>query len=136
MTEIAVSPYLTIKGAKAAIAFYEKVFDAKCVSTMDAEDGERLMHATIMIKDNPIMLSDEFPEFGGYVGPDSKIGSSVAISITLDTASEVDRIYELALQNKATASHAPEDMFWGDRFCQLHDPFGHRWMLSAVLEKK
>ena len=131
MTKIAVSPYLTVKGAKAAIKFYGKIFDAKCSSVMEADDGERIMHATLMIQGNPVMLSDEFPEFDGEPGAEAGKGSPVAVSITLKSAEEVDRIYNLAIENGSLKSHAPEDMFWGDRFCQFYDPFGHRWMLLA-----
>ncbi len=134
MTKISVSPYLTVKGAKAAIKFYETVFDAKCSNVMDAEDGERVMHATLMIQDNPVMLSDEFPEFDSEPGAVPGKGSPVAVSITVDSPSEVDRIYGLAMENGSTKSFAPEDMFWGDRFCQFYDPFGHRWMLLAPID--
>ncbi len=128
-------PYLTVKGAKAAVAFYQKVFDAEITGQMDAEDGARLMHASLLINDGLVMLSDEFPEFGPDRAPNADHGSSVAISLTLETPSEVDRIYNLALENGATEHYAPEDMFWGDRFAQLIDPWHHRWMLVAALEK-
>ena len=136
MPEITVSPYLIVKGAKAAIEFYQKVLGATIVSVMDAEDGERVMHATLMIQDNPVMLSDEFPEFDSEPGAVPGNGSPVAVSITVSAPDEVDRIYKLAMENGSVKSHAPEDMFWGDRFCQFYDPFGHRWMLLAALEKK
>ncbi len=136
MTKITVSPYLTVKGAKTAIKFYEKVLDARCSSVMETEDGERIMHATLMIQDNPVMLSDEFPEFDGEPGAEAGKGSPVAVSITLSDPAEVDRIYTLAMENGSQKSHAPEDMFWGDRFCQFYDPFGHRWMLLAPVAEK
>ena len=130
---LSVSPYLTVKGGKAAIAYYEKVFGAKCSFQMPSEEegDDRLMHATLLIGNSSIMLSDEFPEFGPDLSPDLERGSPVALSLTLDKASEVDRIYELALAEGGASSSPPEDMFWGDRFCQIYDPFGHRWMLIA-----
>ena len=128
-------PYLTVKGAEAAIAYYESVLGFKCTYKMPAEDGERLMHATLRWNDNVMMLSDEFPEFGGFTGPDKESGSPVAISLRFDDPAEVDRIYTLALKKGGTNSQEPADMFWGDRCCQFYDPFGHRWMLAAPQSK-
>ncbi len=128
-----VTPYLTVNNAKAAIKFYEEVFDAQCTFKMDAEDGERLMHATLLLRGHPLNLSDEFPEFGGHSAPDMQVGSPVAIGVRFDDVTEIDRIYGLALEKGGKNSHPPEDMFWGDRFCQFYDPFGHRWMLTALL---
>jgi len=127
-----IEPYLTVKGAKAAIAWYEDVFDATCLATMDAEDGERLMHATLSIGGSMFMMSDEFEEFSPHLAPDMERGSPVAISLRLETAADVDRIYDLALEKGAKNSWPPEDMFWGDRFAQIYDPFGHRWMLVSA----
>lgn len=131
----AVSPYLTVSDAEEAISFYETVFGAKCTFRMPAEDGKRLMHASLLINGSHIMLSDEFPEYGGFVGPDKERGSPVAISLTLKSPDEVDRIYALALKHGGTESSPPEDMFWGDRFAQVIDIAGHRWMLACALGK-
>ena len=62
--------------------------------------------------------------------------SPVAVSLRLGEAGEVDRVHGLALENGATELQAPENMFWGDRFSQLTDPFGHRWMLVATVEEQ
>lgn len=130
------TPYLTVNGVKQAIEFYEAVFGATLAGHMMAEDGKRFMHASLEINGSSLMMSDEFPEFGGYVGPDMERGSPVAMSLRYDDPKDVDRIYNLALEKGATNSWPPEDMFWGDRFAQIVDPFGHRWMLVAILEKK
>lgn len=128
-----VSPYLTIDGAANAIEFYKKVFGAELLSQMTEDDGDRIMHATLKIRNSIVMLSDQFPEHGNYLGPDKERGSPVAISLRFDRAGDVDRTYAAALENGAKKSWAPEDMFWGDRFAQLVDPAGHRWMLVAKL---
>lgn len=128
-----ISPYLTVADGEAAIRFYETVFDARLSGKMMAEDGKRIMHATLIIFGEMVMLSEEFPEYGNYIGPDKERGSPVAVSLRLDSASEVDRIYDLALKNGGQKSAEPEDMFWGDRFAQLIDVAGHRWMLVAKL---
>lgn len=126
-----VAPYLTVNGAKKAIEFYKTVFNATQKGEMLAEDGERLMHASLEIQGGTVMLSDEFPEFGDDRGPEKGSVSPVAISIQLETPADVDRVYNLALSNGATSKWAPEDMFWGDRFAQLIDPWHHRWMLIS-----
>ncbi len=134
MGEVTVSPYLTVNNANGAIDWYERVLNAKCTFKLPAEDGKRLMHATLVIRDCPLMLSDEFPEFGGFSGPDLERGSPVAVSVSLEKAADVDRTFALALAEGGRESHPPEDMFWGDRFAQFYDPFGHRWMIRAPLE--
>ena len=131
-----VSPYLTVNGAKKAAEWYKDIFGAKILHTMDAEDGERLMHASLDIGGSSIMLSDEFPEWSNFTGPQKDPISPVAISITLDRPEEVDGIYKTAMEAGATSLWPPEDMFWGDRFCQIIDPFNHRWMLVARLPDK
>ncbi len=133
MAETSVSPYLTVKGAKDAIAFYQDVFEAEVTGTMDAEDGKRLMHASLIINGGLVMLSDEFPEFGGHQAPDPARESPVAIGLALSAPSEVDRIHDLCIEKGGKSSHAPEDMFWGDRFAQVICPWGHRWMMTAAL---
>ena len=134
MSQGGLTPYLTVKGAKEAIAWYERVFDATCLLTMPADDGKRLMHATLSIDGRELMLSDEFEEFGGYKAPSANVDSPVAISLILENAADVDRIHALCVKEGGTSREDPQDMFWGDRFCMIVDPFGHRWMLMASLE--
>ncbi|MEM7299984.1 MAG: VOC family protein [Pseudomonadota bacterium] len=126
-----VAPYLTVKGAKDAITWYQTVFDAEIRGTMPAENDDRLMHASLLINGGLVMLSDEFPEYSPYRGPTEETGSSVAVSLRFDLPDEVDRVYKLAVEQGASGHFGPETMFWGDRFAQLIDPFGHRWMLAA-----
>ncbi|MEL6967992.1 MAG: VOC family protein [Pseudomonadota bacterium] len=127
----AVSPYLTVRNAQSLLAFYKAVFDATVLSTMPAEDGVRLMHATISVHGTHIMLCDEFPEHGGDPAPDPDQGSPVALSLRLETSLDVDALYQKALDHGGKMHWEPSDMFWGDRFAQFIDPSGHRWMLVA-----
>jgi len=126
-------PYLTIADSDHAIAFYEAVFGAKVTHKMMAEDDKRIMHATLTIGDFHFMLSGEFPEFSNFSGPDPVRGSSVAVSLRLESPQEVDRIFAKALDHGGTQSAEPQNMFWGDRFAQIVDCAGHRWMLAAKL---
>ena len=133
LPEPSISAYLTVDGAEEAVAYYEKVFGMTCTFRMPAEDGKRLMHATLRRGNSVLMMSDIFPEFSPHPAPDKEAGSPVAISLLLDSPEDVDKMYDLALEEGGLSSWPPENMFWGDRFCQLYDPFGHRWMLVARL---
>ncbi len=124
-------PYLTVKGAVDAIAFYAKAFGAVETKRQLAEDGNRLMHASIAINGGTVMLADEFPERGGTPAAMPGKTSPVAVAITLDSAGEVDATFDRAIAAGAKGRRSPTDMFWGGRFAVVEDPFGHRWMLSA-----
>lgn len=128
-------PYLTVKGGAEAIAFYQKAFGATENTRMAAQDGKRLMHASLTIHGGTVMLSDEFPEHGGPPAPTLSNPAGVAVAVVLDTPAAVDEIYHQALAAGATRIMEPADMFWGDRFAMLFDPFGHRWMLTAPLKR-
>lgn len=126
-----VSPYLTLRDAAAAIEFYKRVFGAVEDGRHPAEDGRRILHATIRINGAPVMLSDEFPEHGGGQSPEALGDSPVAISLMLPSREDVDETHKRALENGAKSDMDPQDPFWGGRFAMLRDPFGHRWMLSS-----
>lgn len=126
-----VSPYLTMRDAAKAIDFYKRVFAAEETGRHLADDGKRLMHASLTINGGVVMLSDEFPEHGGDRSPEALGGSPVAISLLFGAADEVDATHKRALANGAASVMEPQQPFWGGRFAMLRDPFGHRWMLSA-----
>ena len=130
-----VSPYLTVEGAEEAIAHYQKAFGAKELFRHPAEDGTRLMHATLEINGSIVMLSDDFPEFMGTSAPDKARLSPVCISLRLEKPADVDKVHDQAVAAGGASKMAPENMFWGDRFAMLVDPFGHRWMLVSELAK-
>ena len=75
-----------------------------------------------------LMLNDEFPEFGGQLGPSATAGSSVALHIYLDN---VDQAFDRAVSAGATVKMPVMDQFWGDRYGVVIDPFGHRWSLAT-----
>ena len=130
------NPYLTVKGAADAIAFYQKAFGAKENTRMPAQDGKRLMHAEISINGGTVMLADEFPEYGGGSAHSKDHPSSVAVVIHYGTPAEVDAMFGRAVEAGCKAKMQPEDTFWDARFAMLSDPFGHSWMLNAPLPKK
>jgi PhnB protein len=135
----AITPYLTVKGAAEAIAFYQKAFGATENTRMPAQDGKRLMHACITIKHGAVMLSDEFPEYadcGAVSAPTPDRLAAVGVAIACDSPSDVDVTFARAIAAGCKETMAPHDAFWGARFAMLSDPFGHRWMLNAPLPPK
>jgi PhnB protein len=130
------SPYLTIKGADAAIALYQKAFGAKVRGRMAAEDGKRVMHADLAINGGTVLLCDEFPEHGGPPAPSAANPSPVAVTLQFAKPDQVDATFQRAVDAGCTATMEPSDTFWEARFAMLTDPFGHRWMLNAPLPAK
>lgn len=122
-------PCLTIDGAKAAIEFYKKAFAAEELSRADHEDGKRLMHAHIRINGSDVMMWDVFPEFGMAKDPPR----GVTVHIEVDDA---DKWWARAVAAGATVAMPIQDAFWGSRYGQLKDPFGHTWSIGSPLDKK
>jgi PhnB protein len=132
-----ITPYLTVKGAADAIAFYQKAFGAKeNTPRMPAQDGKRLMHAELAINGGTVMLSDEFLEHDGVPAPSKDRPAAVAVAIHYGTPAEVDATFRRAVEAGCKGTMEPQDTFWDARFAMLNDPFGHRWMLNAPLPKK
>jgi len=121
-----VTPHLICAGASEAIEFYKKAFNATETSRMPGPNG-RLMHAQIRIGDSPIMVVDEMPEHGA-LGPKSLNGSPVTIHLYVDDA---DAVAAQAIRVGAKSRMPVTDMFWGDRYGQIEDPFGHRWSIAT-----
>ncbi len=127
------TPHIQIgdKRAAEAIEFYTKAFGAVEQRRMLAEDGKRLMHAHVIINGASLMLHDEFPE---YVDPDAVDvagGSGLTLHLQVDDA---DAWFARAVAAGATASMPLENMFWGDRYGQVTDPFGYRWSIAHPLK--
>jgi PhnB protein len=123
-----VTPYLVIKGAAEAIEFYKKAFGAKEINRMPGPTGA-VMHAELKIGDSMLYLSEEMP--GMTKSPKTLGGSPVGIHLYVD---KVDDLFKQAVGAGATAKMALENMFWGDRFGKLTDPFGHEWSLAQHME--
>ncbi|SRR5579885_2460730 len=122
------APHLTVEGAAEAIEFYKRAFGAQELGRMPAPDGKRLMHAMLRIGDSPLMLVDDFPEYGGKGGPKKLGGTPVTLHLYVE---DCDAVYNQAVAAGATPVMPPADMFWGDRYAQLNDPFGHRWSIAT-----
>ena len=126
-----VTPHLVCAGAAEAIEFYKKAFNASETSRLPGPDG-KLMHAAIRIGDSAVMLVDEMPQHGTF-GPKALKGSSVIIHLYVNDA---DAFVKRAADAGAKVTMPVTEMFWGDRYGQLEDPFGHRWSMSTPLVGK
>jgi len=124
-----VTPHLTVKNCGEAIDFYKKAFGAEETMRMPGPNGT-VMHAELRIGDSPIMLNDEFPEMGAK-SPKTIGGSPVSIHLYV---ADVDGLFDRAVKAGAKATMPVADMFWGDRFGKLEDPFGHHWSLATHKE--
>jgi PhnB protein len=122
-----ITPHLTVRDANGAIEFYKKAFGAQVLNVAPGPGG-KVLHAAIKIGDSIVMLNDEFPEFGGQLGPSATAGSPIALHIYLDN---VDAAFERAVSAGATVKMPLMDQFWGDRYGVVTDPFGHRWSLAT-----
>ena len=127
----AVTPYLNVRNAQAAIEFYQKVFGATEVMRLVMPDG-RVGHAEIKIEGSIVMLADEFPEMG-LVSPLALGDRRSPVALHLYVA-HVDAIYKGALAAGAKSLREPTDQFYGDRDGQICDPFGHVWHIATHKE--
>jgi PhnB protein len=124
-----ITPHLVCEGAADAIEFYKKAFGAVETMRLPGPNG-RLMHAAVKIGDSTIMLADDFPEYGG-LGPKALKGSPVTLHMYV---TDTDAAYQKAIDAGATAKMPPADMFWGDRYGQVTDPFGHHWSIATHIK--
>jgi uncharacterized glyoxalase superfamily protein PhnB len=121
-----ITPHLVCHSAVDALLFYVKAFNAVEVGRLAGPDG-RLMHADLKIGDSHLMLVDEYPEHGS-LGPYALKGSPVTLHLYVE---DVDATMAQAADAGARITMPAADMFWGDRYGQLEDPFGHRWSVAT-----
>jgi PhnB protein len=122
----ALTPHLICAGAAAAIDFYKAAFGAVEKGRIPGPGGT-LMHAAVRIGDSTLMLVDEVPDWG-LRGPKTLKGSPVTIHLYVD---DVDATVARAVAAGAKVTMPVAEMFWGDRYGQLEDPFGHRWSVAT-----
>jgi len=129
-----VSPMLTVGDGAAAIDFYIKAFDAEELGRVPGPDGKKLYHAALRINGSLVMLNDDFPEMsdGKSLTPPALGGSPVSIHLTV---TDVDAKFQKAVDAGATVTMPLEDAFWGDRYGELVDPFGHRWSMGQPIRE-
>jgi len=123
------TPYLAVEDAARAIEFYKDAFGAEEIHRMPGPDGS-IAHAELQIGDSKVMLSDPFPQ-SNVRPPSERGGPTASVFMYVDDA---DAVFEQAQTAGATVSMPLEDMFWGDRFGSLTDPFGHVWSVATHIE--
>ncbi|HZD77178.1 MAG TPA: VOC family protein [Acidobacteriaceae bacterium] len=128
------TPYLTVSNAAAAIDFYKKAFGAEEVTRHTAPDGKRLMHVHLKVLGMDLMLSDDFAErMGGRSRtPEALGGSPVTLHLHTDDA---NTLWANAVAAGAKVTMPLQDQFWGERYGQFTDPFGHSWSAGQTLKQ-
>jgi PhnB protein len=121
-----VTPHLVIRDAAKAIGYYKQAFGAEEIFSMPGPDG-KLMHAEIRIGDSVVMIGEECLEWGAK-GPQELGGSAVTLGLYVE---DVDATFARAVETGATVRMPVSDQFWGDRYGQVIDPFGHIWSIAT-----
>jgi PhnB protein len=124
-----ITPYLAVENATEAIDFYQRAFGAQERVRMDGPQGS-IMHAELQIGDSMIMLSDPFPQASTKT-PKELGGTTISIFAYVE---DIDSVYKQAIDAGASSLMEPDDMFWGDRFGSVQDPFGHSWTIATHVE--
>lgn len=125
-----VFPYLRVRDAASAIAFYEQAFGA-VESFRLCEPSGRIGHAELKFGAFTVMVSDEYPEYG-IQGPQAFGGTGSSIHLHVD---DVDAMTDRAVQAGAKLVMEPRDQFYGERSSKVLDPFGHEWLLGSQIEE-
>jgi uncharacterized glyoxalase superfamily protein PhnB len=121
-----ITPHLVVTDGAKAIEFYKNAFGAQEMGRHMAPDGKRVMHAQLKIGNSILMLGSEFPPH--CLSPKSRGGTSVSLHIYVDNA---DAAFDRAVKAGCAAKMPMSDQFWGDRYGQVEDPFGHLWSLAT-----
>ena len=126
-------PHLVCSPCSEAIEFYKKAFGAEEMVRMPSPDGKRIMHAAIRIGKSFVFLVDDFPEFCG-----GKSGTATALKGTPVTihhyVENCDSAIKRAVDAGATVTMPAADMFWGDRYGVVSDPYGHKWSFGTHIK--
>jgi len=125
----AVTPYITIKNAAAAIEFYKKAFGAEEAMRFNTPDG-KIAHAEIRIGGAALMLSEESPQWNA-LSPQTIGGTATSLMLYVKDA---DAVFRRAVEAGATATMPVADQFYGDRCGNIVDPFGHKWSIATHIE--
>ena len=130
MTPMTPTPHLVVNDGEAAIKFYESAFGAKLTAKHLAKDGKRIMHAAFLLGAGGFFINDDFPEFGdGGSKPPTRLGGA-SCTIHLE-GPDADAAWNIALAAGATIVSPLDNQFWGQRYGQLQDPFGHLWSIGG-----
>ncbi len=121
------TPHIVVSDAAKAIDFYKQAFGAEEVMRAPDPSGDRLMHAEVRIGDSTLMMTDTYPEYGAK-NPQDLGGSPIALHFYCE---DVDAMVAQAVAAGAEIQMPAADMFWGDRYARVSDPFGHTWAIAC-----
>jgi len=122
-------PYLCVKGAETAVAYYGIVFGGKEIERYQEEPGGPIGHVTLELCGAKLFMSDEFPSIG-VLSPETIGGSSVTLHLSVD---DVDDVTKLAVEGGAKLLREPANQPYGERNSKFIDPFGHIWMIATQI---
>jgi PhnB protein len=123
------TPYIVVRDAKAAIAFYEKAFGAKVRNIAYVPDSEQVMNAQLVFGDSVLMLNDEFPDYGSFA---PQAGEKIPVTIHI-SSKDIDNDFQRAIDAGAEVRMPLADMFWGDRYGSVQCPFGYNWSMGQKM---
>lgn len=129
-TTTTLTPHISCRKASEAVEFYQKAFGAEPICVMNTPDG-RVMHAALKFGSSMIYLVDEFPEHGGQ-SPQSLGGSPVTLHLQV---ADCDAVFAHAVESGCEVAMPLDNMFWGDRWGVLTDPFGHKWSVATTIKE-
>ena len=121
-----ITPHIIVSDTAKAIEFYKKAFGAHESERFMMPDGKAVMHAQLKIGNSMLMLGNEFPP--ACLSPKSRGGTSVSLHLSVENA---DTVFERAVKAGCTVKMPMTDQFWGDRYGQVEDPFGHQWSIAT-----
>ncbi|MBZ5566450.1 MAG: VOC family protein [Acidobacteriia bacterium] len=125
-----ITPHIIVNGAAKAVEFYKRVFGAEQIGPVSTMPDGKVMHAHLKIGDSHLMMADEFPQ-GSCRSPQSLGGSPVVLTLYV---TDVDATWKKATEAGAKVVFPLSNQFWGDRYGQVADPFGHVWALATHIE--
>lgn len=127
-------PHLIVNDATAAVDFYRQAFGATEITRHPAPNSSKLMHVAMEVEGTKFYFADDFPEFCGGKSrtPQSLGGTPVTLHLQVIDA---QAIWDSAVRAGATVKMPLADQFWGDRYGQLLDPFGHEWSIGQTVKQ-
>jgi len=123
-------PHLCCRNAAEAVEFYVRAFEAEPLQVMRLSDG-RVMHAALKVNGATVFLAEEFPEHGG-LSPQALGGTPVTLHLQV---SDCDRVFQRAVDAGCEVRMPLQDMFWGDRYGIVIDPYGHQWSVATTIRE-
>ena len=120
-----ITPHIVVRDAARATGWYHAVFGAEERSRLEVPDG-RLMQLELWFGEAQVMVADEFPELGVL----SRLGIGGTATVLHFSTADADAVWQKALDGGAEVVQPLHDAFWGERYGQINDPFGHRWAIA------